>query len=99
MLILHLFAIIVNRKRPFTAIKKGVSVISFSPSERAVPSNKMAISVAEFATLLSISRPKAYEIIRRSDFNAVFKLGKRTLISVPRALEWIEAQASKNEKP
>lgn len=70
-----------------------------SPTERTAPPYKMAISVAEFADLIGVSKPKAYEIIRRSDFHGVFKIDKRTLISVPRALEWIEEQADKNEKP
>ncbi len=60
---------------------------------------KMALNMTEFAEMMGISKPKAYEIVRRNDFHGVFKIGKRTLISVPRALEWIEAQADKNEKP
>lgn len=68
-------------------------------SKQAAPTYKMAISVAEFADMVGVSKPKAYEIIRRNDFRGVFKVDKRTLISVPRAVEWIEAQADKNEKP
>lgn len=68
-------------------------------TKRTMPPYKMALSVAEFAELIGVSRPIAYEIIRRTDFHGVFKVGKRTLISVPRALEWIDAQAAKGEKP
>ena len=68
-------------------------------TNRTLPPYKMAISVAEFADLIGVSKPKAYEIIRRNDFHGVFKIDKRTLISVPRALEWIEEQADKGEKP
>lgn len=67
--------------------------------KRTTPTYKLAVSVAEFADMMGVSKPKAYEIIRRNDFRGVFKVDKRTLISVPRAVEWIEAQADKNEKP
>lgn len=60
---------------------------------------RMAISVSEFADMIGVSKPKAYDIIRRDDFRGVFKVDKRTLISVPRALEWVEAQAARGEKP
>lgn len=63
--------------------------------KKTEPPYKLAISVSEFAAMLGVSRPKAYEIIRRADFQGAFKLGKRTLISVPRAQEWIEKQADK----
>ena len=60
---------------------------------------RLVISVAEFADMLGVSKPKAYEIMRRDDFNAVLKIDKRTLIYVPRAIEWIETQVDKNIKP
>lgn len=43
--------------------------------------DKLAVSPAECAQLLGVSRPKVYDLIHRSDFPA-FKLGTRTLISV-----------------
>ena len=55
-------------------------------------SGKLAVSVAEFAEMLSISRPTAYEIIRRADFKGAFKVGTKTLISVEGARKWIEQQ-------
>ena len=54
--------------------------------------NKLAVSVAEMAEMLSISRPTAYEIIRRNDFSGAFKVGSRTLVSVAAIQKWIERQ-------
>lgn len=54
---------------------------------------KLALSVAEAAALLGVSRPKMYEVIRREDFTAAFKIGTRTLISRAGLEAWIEAQA------
>ena len=41
----------------------------------------LAVSALEAARLLSVSKPKIYELMGREDF-PVFKLGGRTLISV-----------------
>ena len=54
--------------------------------------NKLAVSVAEMAEMLSISRPTAYEIIRRDDFSGAFKVGSRTLVSVAAIEAWIAKQ-------
>lgn len=59
--------------------------------------SKLAVSVGEFAELMSVSKPTAYEILRRSDFHGAFKLGKRTLISVPIAIEWIEQMTAESK--
>ena len=59
--------------------------------------NKLAVSVAEMAELLSVSRPTAYEIIRRSDFHGAFKSGRRTLVSVAGIQEWIKKQIEDSE--
>ncbi len=54
--------------------------------------DKLAVSPAECAQLLGVSRPKVYDLIHRSDFPA-FKLGTRTLISVEGLREWVKKQA------
>ncbi len=54
--------------------------------------NKLAVTVAEMADMLSISRPTAYEIIRRDDFRGAFKVGSRTLVSVAAIEAWIAKQ-------
>lgn len=54
--------------------------------------SKLAVSVAEMAEMLSISRPTAYEILRRKDFTGAFKVGSRTLVSVAAIEQWIEKQ-------
>ena len=61
-------------------------------NERQNPPYKLVLSVEEFTKAMGVSRPKAYEIIRRKDFNGAFKFGKRTLISAEKAREWVESQ-------
>lgn len=56
--------------------------------------DKLAISVSDMADLLSISRPTAYQIIARSDFDGVLHIGRRTLISRSRLEAWIERQCN-----
>lgn len=56
----------------------------------------MAVSAAEAAKLLGVSRPKVYELLNRDDFPA-FKLGSRTLISVDGLRRWVAKQAGGGE--
>ena len=56
----------------------------------------MAVSPAECARLLGISRPKVYDLINQNDFPS-FKLGSRTLISVDGLRNWIAKQTEVNE--
>lgn len=55
-------------------------------------SEKIALSVSEAAALLGVSRPTMYEIARRADFDAAFKVGSRTLISRSKLTEWVDRQ-------
>ena len=52
----------------------------------------LAVSAAEAARLLGVSKPMIYQYIGRSDFPS-FKLGNRTLISVDGLWEWVKRQA------
>ena len=52
----------------------------------------LAVSAQEAARLLSVSKPKIYELMDREDFPA-FKLGGRTLISVDGLRAWVKKQA------
>ena len=56
--------------------------------------NKLAVSVSEAAALLSVSRPTMYEITKRADFTAAFRVGGRTLVSVAGLQSWIEQQTA-----
>jgi excisionase family DNA binding protein len=58
-------------------------------------SEKIALSVADTAELLSLSPPTVYELMRREDFPA-FKLGKRTLVSRQGLDEWVQKQAAQS---
>lgn len=52
----------------------------------------LAVSAAEAAHLLGISKPKVYDLMGREDFPS-FKLGGRTLISVEGLRRWVDTQA------
>lgn len=51
----------------------------------------LAVSAAEAAKLLGVSKPTVYQYIGRADFPS-FKLGNRTLISVDGLREWVKRQ-------
>lgn len=53
----------------------------------------LAVSTAEAARLLGVSRPTIYQYVSRTDFPA-FKLGGRTLISVEGLRTWVAKQSS-----
>lgn len=52
----------------------------------------LAVSAAEAARLLGVSRPTIYQYIGRDDFPS-FKLGSRVLISVSGLQAWVDRQA------
>ena len=56
----------------------------------------LAVSAAEAARLLGVSRPTIYQYIGQAGFPS-FKLGTRTLVSVEGLREWVKAQATKEE--
>ena len=51
----------------------------------------LAVSAAEAARLLGVSRPTVYQYLKREDFPS-FKLGGRTLVSVEGLREWVRRQ-------
>lgn len=53
---------------------------------------RLALSVSEAASLLGVSRPTVYQLIRRDDFPS-FKVGSRTLIHRGKLEAWLDAQA------
>ena len=56
-------------------------------------SGKVAISVSELADVIGISEKGAYNLVRRKDFPASFRLGGRWLVSVSKLEEWAREQA------
>ena len=52
---------------------------------------KLTVSVKELAAMLGISRPKAYELVRRADFPAVW-LGRRVVVPVDGLKQWLSRQ-------
>lgn len=53
----------------------------------------LAVSAAEAARLLGVSKPTVYRYINQDDFPA-FRLGGRTLVSVEGLQAWIRRQVS-----
>lgn len=51
----------------------------------------LAVSTAEAARLLGVSRPTLYQYIGRDDFPS-FRVGNRVLVSVAGLQAWIEQQ-------
>lgn len=51
----------------------------------------LAVSAAEAARLLGVSRPTLYQYIGRDDFPS-FRVGNRILVSVAGLQAWIEQQ-------
>lgn len=51
----------------------------------------LAVSAAEAARLLGISRPSIYPLLNRDDFPS-FRVGNRVLVSVAGLQEWIDRQ-------
>ena len=59
----------------------------------------LAVSAAEAARILGVSKPKIYELANRADFHGAFKFGQRTLFSVAALREWVEKQTSPEVQP
>lgn len=52
----------------------------------------LAVSAAEAARLLGVSRPVVYTLMKRTDFPS-FRVGNRVLVSVAGLQDWIDRQA------
>lgn len=52
----------------------------------------LAVSAAEAARLLGVSRPTIYTLLSRTDFPS-FRVGNRVLVSVAGLRDWIDRQA------
>jgi len=57
----------------------------------------LAVSAAEAARMLDISKPTLYRLIHRQDFPS-FKVGGRTLISVDGLRDWIRWQLNEQSE-
>ena len=59
--------------------------------------NRMAVSVAEAADLLGLSRPTVYQLTHRADFPAV-RVGGRVHVPVDGLRAWLEQQAQNSRE-
>ena len=55
----------------------------------------IAVKAAEAAKMLGVSKPKLYEIARREDFRAAFKVDGCLLFSVDGMRAWVQEQAGR----
>ena len=55
--------------------------------------DKVALNMAEFASVMSIGRNKAFELTRQAGFPTV-RLGRRIVIPVEALKAWLEKQAA-----
>lgn len=53
---------------------------------------KLLLDVSEMAEILGISRPTAYQILNRADFDAAFYIGRRRKVSRAGLEAWIKKQ-------
>lgn len=53
---------------------------------------RLTMNVAEMAGVLGISKPKAYELVNRSDF-PVIRVGKRLVIPLEPFKKWMDTAA------
>lgn len=53
---------------------------------------KLLLDVSEMAEILGISRPTAYQILNRADFDAAFYIGRRRKISRAGLERWVARQ-------
>ncbi len=58
--------------------------------------NRLTMNVSELAQELGISKPKAYELVKRNDFPAIY-LGKRIIIPVSALQDWLHRNIGNNE--
>ena len=57
--------------------------------KKEIVSNKLALSVAEMAETLGISRTTAYELVNREDFPSM-RIGQRIIVPVDALDRWLE---------
>lgn len=74
-----------------------LETIPLTDSRQGQMPEKMALSIAETAQLLSVSRPLVYELTNRADFPS-FKVGTKTLVSTEGLREWVREQAGKGKQ-
>ena len=56
-------------------------------------SEKMTLSVEEMAAALGISRPVAYDLVKRKGFPAIRISERRIIIPVDKLREWLAAES------
>lgn len=62
--------------------------------ETSLKQERIALTAAEAAQMIGISRSLMYEWLKRSDCDFAFMIGGRRLISKPRLEAWIERKAA-----
>lgn len=81
-----------NTLTPFTSTAITSASDPSQNNEKKIFRDPIAISASEAATLLGVSKPTIYTLMRRTDFPS-FKIGARSLISLDGLRLWVNAQA------
>lgn len=58
-----------------------------------IQENKLVLNVEELSEVLGISRPVAYELIKKNGFPAIRVSERRIVIPVDGLCRWLEAEA------
>ena len=78
------------------AVKQALQQATASHLDSSIPQFSPAITVAEAAQILRVSKPSMYELIRSKQIHSV-NIGKKILVSRQSLLDWFEGRNS-NEK-
>lgn len=70
----------------------GTKSAALLDSSIAPAKTTLTITVEELARQLNISRTTAYSLARRKDFYPAFRIGHRTIVSMPALTRWIDEQ-------
>ena len=73
------------------AIKIALQQVSPQHLDSSIPQLSPAITVAEAARMIRISKPTMYELIRSNQVHSI-RVGKKILVSRQSLLDWVEGR-------
>ena len=74
------------------AVKYALEQVSAMHLDSSIPQISPAMTIAEAAQTLKISKPTMYELIRSKQIHAV-NVGKKILVSRQSLLDWVEGRS------
>ncbi len=73
------------------AIKLAFQQVSAGHLDNSIPQLSPAITVAEAARMIRISKPTMYELIRSNQIHSI-RVGRKILVSRQSLLDWVEGR-------